>query len=68
MIATATKYLTFRPSTRNYIQIEKNLHELDHIEIKLANEKGEVLSISREGDYGETYLTVHVIDEKYLRA
>ena len=68
MVQTSSDYLAFRPSTRNYIKVEKNLTELDRIEITLANENGEILNISEEDKCGETYLTVHVIDEKYLRS
>ena len=68
MVPSSSNYLAFRPASRNYIKVEKNLTELDRIEIKLANEKGEILNISEEDKCGETYLTVHVIDEKYLRS
>ena len=68
MVETSTKYLTFRPTTRNYIPLEKNLFELDRIEIKLANEKGQLLNIPDDENFGETYLTVHVIDQSYLKS
>ena len=68
MTATGNKYLTFRPHIRDYVKLENNIRKLDSIHVKLTNEKGDPIAFSKSENYGETFLSVHLIDEQYLKA
>ena len=67
MTETGNKYLTFQPHTRDYVKLESNIRQLESIHVKLTNEKGEPLAFSKDENYGDTLLTVHMIDEQYLK-
>ena len=67
MTETGNKYLTFRPHIRDYVKLESNIRKLESIHVKLTNERGEPIAFSKSENYGETFVSVHLIDEQYLK-
>ena len=59
--------ITFRPLKWQYVPLKSELEYIDRLTVKLGNENGETISISKEG-YGETRISMHICSEKFLKS
>ena len=64
-MVSSKNYLTFRPVKLQYIPVLDNIDWISSISIKIANENGAKLNITKGGST-ETRISLHICTEKYL--
>ena len=58
--------ISFRPNKWQYVAVRPDLQTIDRLVIRLGNENGENISISKDG-FGETRISIHICSENYLK-